>query len=68
MWMSRWSRRIARLMITPVTFMITVIRQPGYSLTDHRDQGARYSGGVGKQDPAGPDPADIVIGGACEPV
>jgi hypothetical protein len=42
-------------MITPVTFMITVIRQ-WYSLTDHRDQGARYSGGVRKHDPAGPDP------------
>jgi len=42
-------------MITPVTFMITVIRQ-WYSLTDHRDHGAGYSGGDGKRDPAGPDP------------
>jgi hypothetical protein len=42
-------------MITPVTFMITVIRQ-WYSLTDHRDQGDRHSGGVRKQDPGGPDP------------
>jgi hypothetical protein len=42
-------------MITPVTFMITASCQR-HSLTDDRDQDARYSGGVRMQDPGGQDP------------
>jgi hypothetical protein len=42
-------------MITAVPLVITESCQR-YPLTDDRDQGARYSGGVRKQDPGGQDP------------
>jgi hypothetical protein len=50
-------------MITAVTLVITESCQR-YSLTDDRDQDARYSGGVRKQDPDGPGQRDVGIGGA----
>jgi hypothetical protein len=42
-------------MITATTSVITASCQ-WYALTDDRDQAARYSGGVRKQDPGGQDP------------